>query len=88
MATTLVTYSPRIDPDTPDRGVRVTPSTLQVDPSVSLLLPCNVVVEVVDGRTHVAAIDPRDLMTDPRFAELAADAADRLQAAIGYVAAA
>ena len=55
---------------------------LQLDPSVSLLLPCNVVVETVDGRTRVAAVDPRELIDDPRFAELAADAAGRLQAAI------
>ena len=32
---------------------------LELDPSVSLLLPCNVVIEVVDGRTRVAAVDPR-----------------------------
>jgi uncharacterized protein (DUF302 family) len=60
---------------------------LELDASVSLLLPCNVVIEVVDGRTRVAAVDPRELMDDPRFAELAADAAARLQAAIDRVAA-
>ena len=60
---------------------------LELDPSVSLLLPCNVVIEVVDGRTRVAAVDPRELMDDPRFAELAADAAARLQAAVDRVAA-
>ena len=60
---------------------------LELDPSVSLLLPCNVVIDTVDGRTRVAAVDPRELMDDPRFAELAADAATRLQAAIDRVAA-
>ena len=60
---------------------------LQLDPSVSLLLPCNVVVETVDGRTRVAAVGPRELIDDPRFAELAADAAGRLQAAIDRVTA-
>jgi len=60
---------------------------LELDSSVSLLLPCNVVIEVVDGRTRVAAADPRELMSDPRLAELAADAASRLQAAIDQVAA-
>ena len=60
---------------------------LELDPSVSLLLPCNVVIEVVNGRTRVAAADPRELMSDPRLAELAADAASRLQAAIDRVAA-
>jgi len=60
---------------------------LQLDPSVSLLLPCNVVVETVDGRTRVAAVDPRELIDDPRFAELATEAAGRLQAAIDRVTA-
>ena len=60
---------------------------LQIDPTVSLVLPCNVVIEGGDGRTWVAAVDPRDLMSDPRFAELAADAAARLQAAIDHVTA-
>ena len=55
---------------------------LEIDPSVSLLLPCNVVLEPADGGTRVASVDPHDLMDDPRFAELADDAAARLQAAI------
>jgi len=59
---------------------------LELDPSVSLLLPCNVVIEVVDGRTHVAAVDPFELMDDQRFAELAGDAATRLRAAVDRVA--
>lgn len=58
---------------------------LQFDPSVSLVLPCNVVLEPADGGTHVAAVDPRELMNDPRFAELAEEAAGRLEAAIGAV---
>ena len=55
---------------------------LELDPSVSLLLPCNVVIELVANGTRVAAVDPHDLMSDPRLAELANDAAERLQAAI------
>ena len=52
---------------------------LTIDPSVSLLLPCNVVVEPVSPtETHVAIADPRALMDDPRFAALADEAADRL----------
>ena len=35
---------------------------LQLDPTVSLLLPCNVVVEAVDGGTRIAAVDPLELM--------------------------
>ena len=55
---------------------------LELDPSVSLLLPCNVVIEPAEGGTRIAAADPHDLMSDPRFADLADAAAQRLQAAI------
>ena len=55
---------------------------LELDPSVSLLLPCNVVIETAAGGTRVAAVDPHDLMDDPRFAALADEAASRLRAAI------
>ena len=55
---------------------------LELDPSASLLLPCNVVLEAVDGGTRIAAADPRDLMGEPRFASLAGDAADRLRTAV------
>ena len=56
---------------------------LEIDPSVSLLLPCNVVLEPAEGGTRVAAVDPHELMNDPRFAALADDAAGRLRTAIG-----
>lgn len=59
---------------------------LEIDSSVSLLLPCNVVVEATDRGTKVAAVDPHELMSDPRFARLADDAAHRLRAAIEHVA--
>jgi len=59
---------------------------LELDPSVSLLLPCNVVVEATDAGTRVAAVDPHDLMDDPRFTDLADDAARRLRAAVERVA--
>lgn len=55
---------------------------LDADPSVSLLLPCNVVLEQADGGTRVAAADPRELMTAPSMSELAAEAANRLEAAL------
>ena len=32
---------------------------LAIVPSVSVLVPCNVVVDVVDGRTRVTAVDPQ-----------------------------
>lgn len=59
---------------------------LDIDRSVSLLLPCNVIVEVVDGHTRVAAVDPLELMSDPRFTELVAEARAGLRAAIDRVA--
>ena len=59
---------------------------LELDPSASLLLPCNVVLEPAPGGgTHISAVDPHALMPDPGFAELAQDAADRLTAALAAV---
>ncbi len=59
---------------------------LAIDPSVALLLPCNVVLESTDAGTRVAAVDPGSLITDPRFAELVEDAATRLRTAIAAIA--
>ena len=61
---------------------------LAIDPSVSLVLPCNVVLESVDGGTRVAAADPRDLLTADGLSELADDATARLERAIRSLAAA
>jgi uncharacterized protein (DUF302 family) len=56
---------------------------LTLDPSVSLLLPCNVTLEATDdGRTRVSAVDPTALMDDERFCDLSADATARLRAAL------
>jgi uncharacterized protein (DUF302 family) len=56
---------------------------LDIDPSVALLLPCNVVLDEADGGgTRVRVVDPLALMDDPRFAALADEATNRLQAAI------
>lgn len=59
---------------------------LELDPSVSLVLPCNVVLEAIDGRTKVAVADPRALMPDARLAQFTADAARRLEAVVTAVA--
>ena len=59
---------------------------LEIDPAVALLLPCNVVLETTDAGTHVAIVDPRALITDPRFADLADDAAKHLRVAIDALA--
>ncbi|MDA8032587.1 MAG: DUF302 domain-containing protein [Actinomycetota bacterium] len=53
---------------------------LGIDPSLALLLPCNVVLEATDdGRTRVSIADPRALLTagaTPPPAELEALAAE------------
>jgi uncharacterized protein (DUF302 family) len=51
---------------------------LEIDPSVALVLPCNVVLEAVGGGTRVAIADPRTLWASAALAEVAAEAAARL----------
>ena len=59
---------------------------LGIDPSSSLVLPCNVVVEAAgEGRTRVAAVDPRELMPGEAMAGLTDDVAKGLSAAIAAV---
>ena len=55
---------------------------LDIDPSLVLLLPCNVVLEQADGGTRVRVVDPHELMDDPRLVDLADEAGTRLRAAI------
>lgn len=61
-------------------------AALQAEPSVGLLLPCNVVVRASgEERTLVEALDPAtmvDLTGNEQLSEVAADAKDRLQAAL------
>jgi len=52
---------------------------LELDPSASLLLPCNVVLEAADNATAVSIADPRDLMPGEQLAGLAQEAAARLE---------
>jgi uncharacterized protein (DUF302 family) len=59
---------------------------LEIDPSVALVLPCNVVLEPEGDATRVRIVDPRALIDDPRFATLAEEAAERLRAALDDVA--
>lgn len=56
---------------------------LQLDESVALLLPCNVVLAAVEGGTKVSAVDPTSLMEGEEFQALAAEARAKLAAAIG-----
>jgi uncharacterized protein (DUF302 family) len=57
-----------------------------IDESVSLLLPCNVVLTTTDDGTLVRAVDPRSLMdsvaTGEEFEAIARDAAERITRAI------
>ena len=59
------------------------------DPSVGLLLPCNVVVRDDHGRTVVEAIDPAALapaIDSPGLQAVASEARDKLAAAIALLA--
>jgi len=58
---------------------------LELDESVSLLLPCNVVLAETGDGTKISTVDPRDFMAGEDFQELASDAAERLTAALAAV---
>ncbi len=59
---------------------------LQVEESIGMLLPCNVVVRSVgEGRTRIEALDPHAMVTltgNDELATVADDAATRLGAAL------
>ncbi len=61
-------------------------AALQAEPSVGVLLPCNVVVRTLDERhTVVEAMDPStmvDLTANDALADVAAEAGTRLSAAL------
>lgn len=83
------TFKAKLDVDRPPLKIlgacnpQIAHRALQADPSASLLLPCNVVLEPSpSGGTSVSAVDPRELMPDPAFAELAEEAAGRLRSAL------
>ena len=64
---------------------------LTEDPSIGLLLPCNLVVREHDARTVVEALDPTVMVTltgDPRLAPVATEAKARLAAALAALASA
>ena len=65
-------------------------AALEAEPSVGLLLPCNVVVRGLDdGTTVVEALDPKIMVTltgNEALAEIAREAAARLGAALRAVA--
>ena len=62
---------------------------LSADPSIGLLLPCNVVVRTAEGRTVVEALDPNvmvEVTGDATLSLIAAEASVRLDAALEAVA--
>ena len=64
-------------------------SALQAEPSIGLLLPCNVVVRSVGShQTVVEAVDPQTLVSltdNPRLQPVADEAANRLSEALRRV---
>ncbi|HTJ72478.1 MAG TPA: DUF302 domain-containing protein [Actinospica sp.] len=62
---------------------------LSADPSIGLLLPCNVVVRAHEGHTIVEALDPNvmvEVTGDASLSLVAAEASKRLNAALDAVA--
>jgi len=61
-------------------------AAVRVEPSIGLLLPCNVVVRALaDGETLVEVIDPAVMVTltaNPDLEDVALDARERLTAAL------
>jgi uncharacterized protein (DUF302 family) len=59
---------------------------LEIDSSIALFLPCNVVLEDAQRATRVRVVDPRELIDDARFDALAAGVAEKPAAALDEVA--
>lgn len=58
---------------------------LQAEPSIGLLLPCNVVVRSTEGGTVVDMIDPQimvELTENPEMQQIAGEVAEKLSAAL------
>jgi len=61
---------------------------LEVQPDLSLLLPCNVVVRERDGAVEVSAVDAQKMMEvvgNPELEPIARDANERLRKAVDAV---
>lgn len=59
---------------------------LSRDDSLALMLPCNVVLDAVEGGTRVRAIDPVSVLGAPELDDIAADAGARLNRVIAALA--
>lgn len=58
---------------------------LDVDPSVSLVLPCNVAIEEQPEGTRVAAVDPTSLFAGEALRPVAEHAAERLRRVVAHL---
>jgi uncharacterized protein (DUF302 family) len=90
------TLKAKIDVDVPDHTIlgacrpALAHRALQAEPSIGLLLPCNVVVRAADGGTVVEAIDPATMVTmtgNPALQEVADEVRERLVATVAALAA-
>ena len=65
-------------------------AAIQAEPSIGLLLPCNVVVRAADDDTSIVeAVDPQTMVSmtgNPALQEVADEAATRLRAALSALA--
>jgi uncharacterized protein (DUF302 family) len=60
-------------------------ASLEAEPELGTLLPCNVVVYVEDGRTHIAAVDPEQMLSIVRndgLVDTASEVSRRLAAVV------
>jgi uncharacterized protein (DUF302 family) len=55
---------------------------LEIDTSVALYVPCNVVLQAIDGGIKVSALDPLSIMSSPEMEELGLQARGLLIRAI------
>ncbi len=62
---------------------------LEAEPELGVLLPCNVVVYELDGKTHVAAVDAERMLSivgNEELGQVAAEVRTRLAAVVDRVA--
>lgn len=60
-------------------------AALEFDPSLALLLPCNIVIEQGADGVTVNAADPRELINEEGMEALASDAAAKIERALDAV---
>jgi len=64
---------------------RLAHGALEAEPELGVLLPCNVVVYVRDGMTHIAAVDPERMLSiveNERLSPIAAQVREKLAAVV------